>query len=82
VIIICSPARRPHQQKKSFWHPQSVVFFTQRFFKKVIDISGFRAKGKQRELTLNWKEMNKLLVLPMKAPARFSGNPLGWLIEK
>ncbi len=42
----------------------------------------FRAKGKQRELTLNWKEMNKLLVLPMKAPARFSGNPLGWLIEK
>lgn len=40
-----------------------------------------RAKGKQRKYYFTFTEVNKILTLPSTAPAKFTGNPLGWLVE-
>lgn len=39
----------------------------------------FRGKGKQRKLTLDYSKLH--FTLPQGAPAKFSANPVGWLVE-
>jgi hypothetical protein len=41
----------------------------------------FRRKGSSRKLSVEWGDLNKVLKIPHNAPARFFGNPLGWLVE-
>jgi hypothetical protein len=40
-----------------------------------------RKKGTSRVLSVEWNELGKILKVPPKAPARYLGNPLGWLVE-
>lgn len=39
----------------------------------------FRGKGKQRKVFVPYKSMTP--VLPANAPAKFTANPWGWLVE-
>jgi len=39
----------------------------------------FRGKGKQRKLFVSYKELKP--VLPPNAPAKYTANPFGWLVE-
>ena len=39
----------------------------------------FRGKGKQRKLFIAYKDMKP--VLPPNAPAKYTANPFGWLVE-
>jgi hypothetical protein len=38
-------------------------------------------KGRRKFGIIPWADIIKLNTLPMNIPARFSGNPMGWLIE-
>jgi len=38
-------------------------------------------KGRRKLDVVPWEEVGKLTHLPLNAPARFSGNNLGWLVE-
>jgi len=41
-----------------------------------------RRKGTSRKIFIPWKKLSKVSELPGSAPARFSGNPFGWLVQK
>lgn len=38
-------------------------------------------KGRRKLDVVPWEAIGKLTTLPMNAPARYSGNHLGWLVE-
>lgn len=38
-------------------------------------------KGRRKLNVIPWAEIGKLSTLPLNAPARYSGNHLGWLVE-
>ena len=38
-------------------------------------------KGRRKLNVISWAEISKLSTLPQNAPARYSGNHLGWLVE-
>lgn len=39
------------------------------------------SKGHRRLGFVAWADIAKLSHLPLVAPAKFSGNPIGWLVE-
>lgn len=49
-----------------------------------IDAKGvsLRAKGKKRTLTVPWDVIAKAAPLPLDAPAKFTGNHMGYLVCK
>ncbi len=40
-----------------------------------------RGKGKKRIISIPWESLKKSIVAPVNMPAKFSTNPIGWLIE-
>lgn len=40
-----------------------------------------RKKGTSRNLFVPWTDLGKIINLPGTAPAKYAGNPLGWLVE-
>lgn len=41
-----------------------------------------RRKGTSRTLSVEWKNLGKVLKIPHNAPAKHVANPLGWIVEE